>query len=58
MKFQEDFEGLAKFNPMSRCITIASACNVLHLNPFAVCMVKEDPILGEVALERTLSETK
>ena len=30
MKFQEDFEMLAKFNPMAHCITIASECNVYY----------------------------
>ena len=30
MKFQADFETLAKFNPMSHCITIGSACNVYY----------------------------
>ena len=30
MKFQVDFETLAKFNPMSHFITIASACNVYY----------------------------
>ena len=31
IKFQMDFETLAKFNPMSHCITIASAYNMYYI---------------------------
>ena len=47
MKFQEDFETLAKFNPMAHCITIASACNVYYRK---MCLIPNtiasEPIRG------------
>ena len=44
MQFQEDFEGSAKFNPLSRCITIASACNVYYRK---MCLI-ENTIASEL----------
>ena len=47
MKFQEDFESLAKFNPMAQCITIASACNVYYRK---MCLIEKtiasEPLRG------------
>ena len=35
LKFQQEFQTLANFNPMEKCITIASACNRFFFEPNA-----------------------
>lgn len=47
MQFQQEFEHLAQFNPMAKCITIASACNRYYrkmcLQPHTIA---SEPIRG------------
>ncbi len=46
-QFQKDFEQLAKFNPMEKCITIAAACNRYYRK---VCLqpdtIASEPVRG------------
>ena len=47
IKFQQEFESQAAFNPMAECITIASACNMYwrmhHLEPNTIAV---EPLRG------------
>ena len=57
MKFQEDFESLAKFNPMAHCITIASAWNPYYRK---MCLIPNtiasEPVRGWCSQGRVHSQ--
>ena len=58
MKFQEDFESLALFNPMAHSITIASFCNLYYRK---LCLIPKanpsEPVRGWCGKGRVHSQT-